>query len=245
MATEADAAFLQRLRADVAAFRLLPVARHGQPPAFVPALLRQAEYVFIWRDAHRTPLQRPYDGPFKVIARREKVFDIDFGAHGTDSISVDHLIPCVVDVDFPPPVAVSPRCGRPPRDTQPPPTLPTLPTPPMISSPTTTSPTLRPPTPSAPDLIPPCRRGRPPWPILASPSVDSHDPPYIRPAPPALVSLLVPPRIDGGAYDIDFPALRRSTRTRESHSQPLFILHLRETIVVKGHEDIFFPLGVG
>ena len=49
-------------------------------------------HVFIHHDAVRKPLQRSYDGPFKVIKRHDKHFTLDI--KGSQSvISIDRLKP--------------------------------------------------------------------------------------------------------------------------------------------------------
>ena len=72
------------------------------------------QYVFIRRDSHRTPLQRPYEGPFKVLQLGEKNFTIDIGGR-KDTVSVDRLKPAHIDPEFQVPVAVAKHRGRPPR----------------------------------------------------------------------------------------------------------------------------------
>ena len=63
---------------------------HSQPASYVPKDLALAEAVYVRHDAVRGPLQRPYDGPFKVIRRELKYFVIDKnGKH--DSVSIDRL----------------------------------------------------------------------------------------------------------------------------------------------------------
>ena len=57
----------------------VPTSQHGVPPTAFPAALKKAQFVFIRRDAHRTPLQRPYEGPFRVIESGSKTFKIDIG----------------------------------------------------------------------------------------------------------------------------------------------------------------------
>lgn len=79
---------LQRLRDQVGSLAPVPTSRHGAAPASVPAGLQQAKFVFIRRDAHRTPLQRPYEGPFWVIETGPKTFKIDIGGK-TETITVD------------------------------------------------------------------------------------------------------------------------------------------------------------
>ena len=53
-------------------------------------------HVFIRRDAVKSPLQPPYDGPFKVISRATKFFKIDLGTR-TDTVSLDRLKPAHLD----------------------------------------------------------------------------------------------------------------------------------------------------
>ena len=80
-------AVLSRLRDTVSKFIPIPTSHHGNPKTSVPPDLRSSEYVFIRRDAHRTPLQRPYEGPFRVLGRGPKSFTIDFGGK-PDTVAV-------------------------------------------------------------------------------------------------------------------------------------------------------------
>ena len=69
--------------------------------------------MFIRHDAHRTPLQRPYDSPFQVIAAGEKTFRVQIG-NREELISIDRLKPAHLDPDNPPLLAQPPPRGRPP-----------------------------------------------------------------------------------------------------------------------------------
>ncbi|GFO10357.1 Pol polyprotein [Plakobranchus ocellatus] len=69
--------------------------------------------VFIRHDGHRGPLQRPYDGPFQVVAPGDKTFRVMVGDR-EEVISVDRLKPAHVDLTSPVPVAQPPRRGCPP-----------------------------------------------------------------------------------------------------------------------------------
>ena len=115
---DADESFLRRLRHEVAELRPTPTSRHGTAPSFVPRDLSTAEFVFVRRDGHSGPLQRPYDGPFKVISRGDTSFTLHFGDRGEDVVSIDRLIPCAVDKQNPPRLATPPRRGRPPASTR-------------------------------------------------------------------------------------------------------------------------------
>ena len=78
----------------------------------VPRNLQWAKFVFIHRDSHRTPLQRPYEGPFRVIQPGPKTFQVDIGGRN-ETVSVDRLKPANVDMEQPPQVAKPSRRGRP------------------------------------------------------------------------------------------------------------------------------------
>ena len=76
---------------------------HAKPKSFVPKELLDSPYVFVRVDAHRSPLQRPYNGPYKVISRSDKTFVIDINGR-EDTVSVDRLKPA--------PSPVQTRSGR-------------------------------------------------------------------------------------------------------------------------------------
>ena len=69
-----------RLKADMAAAKCPETTWHtASPRAEIPAALRSAEFVFLRHGARRTPLTRPYDGPFRVVERGEKFYTIKVG----------------------------------------------------------------------------------------------------------------------------------------------------------------------
>ena len=105
---------LQRLREQVRALAPVPTSQHGAVPATVPNTLQKSKFVFIRRDAHRTPLQRPYEGPFRVIETGTKTFKIDIGGR-PQVITIDRLKPAHLDVDGPVPIAKPNPRGRPSR----------------------------------------------------------------------------------------------------------------------------------
>ncbi|GFS61859.1 hypothetical protein TNCV_4345601 [Trichonephila clavipes] len=53
-----------------------PPKHHGKRPVFIHPGLLEATHVFLRRDMLRRPLQQPYDGPFKVLQRKDKVFSL-------------------------------------------------------------------------------------------------------------------------------------------------------------------------
>ena len=94
------------------AFAPVPT-HHCLPQSYVPKDLMSAEYVFIRHDGHRTPLQPPYDGPFRVREAGPKNFVVDMGGK-PERVAVDRLKPAHLDLDRPVDLAVPPRRGRPP-----------------------------------------------------------------------------------------------------------------------------------
>jgi len=115
------ATFLPQLRARVGKLAPVPTTQHGTTRAVVPMTLRHSQFVFLRRDAHRTPLQRPYEGPFRVRRHGVKTFELDIGGR-SETVSVDRLKPAHLDIDQPVTVAQPRRRGRPPAPaTDPPP----------------------------------------------------------------------------------------------------------------------------
>ncbi|VDP29071.1 unnamed protein product [Schistosoma margrebowiei] len=66
----------------------------------LPRELSTCSHVFIRVDSVRKPLQQPYEGPFRMIARHEKTFKVD--RHGrVEFVSIDRLKPAHVDDSAP------------------------------------------------------------------------------------------------------------------------------------------------
>ena len=95
------------------AFAPVPT-HHCLPQSYIPKDLMAASYVFIRHDAHRSPLQAPYDGPFRVLEAGPKGFVVDIGGN-KERISVDRLKPAHVVPDQPVELAQPRRRGRPPK----------------------------------------------------------------------------------------------------------------------------------
>ncbi|KAJ8402583.1 hypothetical protein AAFF_G00366660 [Aldrovandia affinis] len=107
----------------------------------VPPGLRSAGYVFIRHDAHRGPLQPPYDGPFRVLEHGPKHLVVDIGGR-PEHVSVDRVKLAHLDVTQPVDLAIPPRRGRPPGQPAPPAEVPSTsaaPSPP-ITPPVTVAP---------------------------------------------------------------------------------------------------------
>lgn len=82
-----------RLKADMAAAKYPETVWHTTAPRQqIPEALRSATFVFTRHGARRTPLTRPYDGPFRVLERGEKFFRIKVGTK-EQVVTVDRLKP--------------------------------------------------------------------------------------------------------------------------------------------------------
>ena len=100
MDSSSDGSFALRLARRMRNLRM-QAPRAQARPVHLPKDIQTCTHVFIRVDSVRTPLQKPYDGPFRVIERRERVFVIDrHGKH--DTVSVDRLK--VAHIDMPPEV---------------------------------------------------------------------------------------------------------------------------------------------
>ena len=64
------------------------------PRQEIPESLRKATYVFVRHGARRTPLARPYDGPYRVLEKGEKFFRVKVGAK-EQVVTVDRLKPAL------------------------------------------------------------------------------------------------------------------------------------------------------
>lgn len=90
--------FLKQLRQHVQNLRPCPAKHHVQTKIFVSKDLPTSDYVFVRNDTVRRPLQSPYDGPYHVISKTEKVYKIEVkGKHKT--VSVDRLKPAFMPND--------------------------------------------------------------------------------------------------------------------------------------------------
>ena len=97
--------------------------------SYVSKELSDCTHVFIRQDAVRKPLQPPYNGPYRVVERKDKFFVLDIHGH-KDTVSLDRLKPAYLDLETepmsdtqltspPPPTStpVSPPTSSPPLGT--------------------------------------------------------------------------------------------------------------------------------
>ena len=91
--------FLEHIRQTMAKVKATQTAKHRELQPQVPRSLNTCSHVFIRVDRHHSPLQCPYEGPFKVLERNQKYFRIDLGTR-IDNISIDRLKPAFLDEDI-------------------------------------------------------------------------------------------------------------------------------------------------
>ena len=82
--------FLRELQRTMRSLQPPPARFHGNQITYVPSSLSSADYVYVRRDSHRHPLQRPYDGPFRVLDKKEKHFTLDVRGR-KETVSIDRL----------------------------------------------------------------------------------------------------------------------------------------------------------
>ena len=107
------ATFLPALWDKVRHFAPVPTSHHGRVSPFMPPELSRSKFVFV-RRGQQSPLKCPYEGPFKVLARDDKTFSLDYGGR-LERVTIDRLKPAHLDIDQPVRAAMPPRRGRPPR----------------------------------------------------------------------------------------------------------------------------------
>ena len=82
--------FVQQLQNTMRSMKPPPPKFHGQQSTYVPSNLASTGYVYVRIDSHRHPLQRPYDGPYRIIDKRDKYFILDMKGR-SEKISIDRL----------------------------------------------------------------------------------------------------------------------------------------------------------
>ncbi|GBO24773.1 hypothetical protein AVEN_17151-1 [Araneus ventricosus] len=69
--------FVAKLKSHVQLLRPQPLKNHAKSPIFIHPELLKSSHIFLRRDMVSHPLQQPYDGPYRVLQRKEKEFHPD------------------------------------------------------------------------------------------------------------------------------------------------------------------------
>lgn len=90
-----QANFVRKLQGHMQTLRPTPPKRHGEPKTFIHHDLANCTHVFLRSDFVRRPLQNPYEGPFSVDHRSEKVFHLNIRGK-TVPVSIDRVKPAYI-----------------------------------------------------------------------------------------------------------------------------------------------------
>ncbi len=104
------ASYVTRLKDAMKKLRAVPPREQQARKAHISPDLWSCTHVFIRHDAHRKPLQPPYDGPYRVLDRANKNFTVDINGR-KDLVSLDRLKPAHLDIT---PVQEEPAAPDPP-----------------------------------------------------------------------------------------------------------------------------------
>ncbi|XP_055543009.1 uncharacterized protein LOC129728586 [Wyeomyia smithii] len=78
------------LKATMSKLRPTPTANHAKSSSFVQKQLSTCSHVFVKVGAIKPSLSQPYDGPYRVIRRKKKVFVVSVNGKSI-AISIDRL----------------------------------------------------------------------------------------------------------------------------------------------------------
>lgn len=87
--------FVQQLRTHFHSIRPVHTSNHSKQSPFVFKDLQTCSHVLVRVDSVRSPLQKPYTGPYMVKKRFTKNFILDIGGK-SKTISIDRLKPAFV-----------------------------------------------------------------------------------------------------------------------------------------------------
>ena len=90
--------FVSRLRCTMQCQQFIPTSWHGNCDVYLPPDLHSATHVYVRHDGQGPPLTRPYDGPFRVVRRRDKHFTLDINGR-LKEVTVDRLKPAKLTPD--------------------------------------------------------------------------------------------------------------------------------------------------
>lgn len=99
--------YASRLRTHISKLVPQPTSRHGTRPFYVPKDLNTATHIFLRQGPKRRPLQAAYLGPYKVIRRGSKTFDICVQGKEV-TVTIDRLKPAYMAKDEQPALTPTP-----------------------------------------------------------------------------------------------------------------------------------------
>ena len=93
--TSCQSAELQSARWSARQFTPCHPTRHNQKDSYIPDELLTSDNVFVRQDLVKPPLSPPYKGPYQVLQRNNKAYQLDINGR-KDWISLDRLKPAYV-----------------------------------------------------------------------------------------------------------------------------------------------------
>ncbi|XP_055542837.1 uncharacterized protein LOC129728424 [Wyeomyia smithii] len=94
--------FVTQLKKQMTSLRPTPTSNHAKPSVFLQKDLSTCSHVFVKIGAVKPPLTQPYQGPFRVLRRKKKVFIVYINGKQS-SICVDRLKAAFIEADEQPP----------------------------------------------------------------------------------------------------------------------------------------------
>ena len=98
--------YVTRLKLVMSKLKATPVRKQTPRKTHIHGDLSSSTHVFIRRDRVKTSLQKPYDGPYKVLERGDKYFTVEVRGK-QDVVSLDRLKPAHMDLLPTPPKSIS------------------------------------------------------------------------------------------------------------------------------------------
>lgn len=90
--------FIGQLRRLIQKLTPQPTKWHSNQPFYVPKDLDTTTHVFLRQGQSRRPLEAPYTGPYKVLKRGKKTFDIEIKGKNV-TVTIDRLKPAYITKD--------------------------------------------------------------------------------------------------------------------------------------------------
>lgn len=84
--------FVYNLKETIRTLKPVPAQNHSKRSVFIHPELQNSSHVFVRVDAVKKPLQPTYDGPFRVLRRDPKFFELEY-LDGKRVVSIDRLKP--------------------------------------------------------------------------------------------------------------------------------------------------------
>ncbi len=100
---------MAKLKTTMQNLQATPTRLSPRPNIHISDTLLSASHVFVRRDAVRTPLHQPYDGPYRIITRFHKYFTLQIKGR-QDTVSIDRLKRAHLERDLittPPPTTLT------------------------------------------------------------------------------------------------------------------------------------------